>query len=117
MQSARDKVILPALDKVMDLIGRFVNTHKSTPMLARTHGQPAVPTTAGKELAVFYTRLKKGRRSFAAHNFEAKLNGAVGNYNALVAASPGVDWLSFSEAFIRGFGLEPESYHHPDSPL
>ncbi len=76
-------------------------------MLARTHGQPAVPTTLGKELAVFYTRLKNRRAALAAHVFEGKLNGAVGNFNALVTAAPDVDWLAFSEGFIRGLGLEP----------
>ena len=107
LRNSRDNVILPALDKVIGQIAGLISIHKSTPMLARTHGQPAVPTTLGKELAVFYTRLKKKRRTFAAHVFEAKLNGAVGNYNALVTAAPQVDWLSFSEVFIRNLGLEP----------
>jgi len=77
------------------------------PMLARTHGQPAVPTTLGKEFAVYLARLRKTREEIAVHRFEAKLTGAVGNYNALQAASPQVDWLSFSAEFIEGHGLVP----------
>jgi adenylosuccinate lyase len=107
LRNSRNKVILPALDKIIEQIAGFITAHKSTPMLARTHGQPAVPTTLGKEMAVFYTRLKSKRAALAAHGFEAKLNGAVGNYNALVSAAPQVDWLAFSEGFIRSLGLEP----------
>ncbi len=76
-------------------------------MLARTHGQPAVPTTLGKEIAVYLARLKKCRAEVANHKFEAKLTGAVGNFNALQAAAPQVDWMAFSENFIRSLGLEP----------
>jgi adenylosuccinate lyase len=76
-------------------------------MLARTHGQFAVPTTLGKEFAVYIARLKKTRDDIAAHKFEAKLTGAVGNFNALQAAAPQVDWISFSKEFVSSFGLEP----------
>jgi adenylosuccinate lyase len=76
-------------------------------MLARTHGQPAVPTTFGKELAVYIVRLKKQRTLLREHRFEAKLAGAVGNFNALVSAAPQVDWLAFSAQFIRTLGLDP----------
>jgi adenylosuccinate lyase len=81
--------------------------HKSTPMLARTHGQPAVPTTLGKEFAVFLARLKTQRAILAHHCFQAKLTGAVGNLNALAAAAPQTDWLAFGDAFIRAYDLEP----------
>jgi adenylosuccinate lyase len=76
-------------------------------MLARTHGQPAVPTTLGKEFAVFLSRLRKQRAFLCAHRFEAKLAGAVGNHNALAAAAPNVDWLAFSDKFLRSLRLEP----------
>ncbi len=107
LRESRDTVILPALDKILDQLASFINTHKSTPMLARTHGQSAVPTTFGKEMAVFYSRLKKQRAILFSHRFEAKLNGAVGNFNALVSATPHVDWMVFSEKFVRDLGLEP----------
>ncbi|MBI5650274.1 MAG: adenylosuccinate lyase [Chloroflexi bacterium] len=107
LRDARDAVILLALDRVIAQIAMLAREHKATPMLARTHGQPAVPTTLGKEFAVFLARLKKQRASLGAHCFEAKLTGAVGNFNALVAAAPNVDWLAFSEKFIRAFDLEP----------
>ena len=74
-------------------------------MLARTHGQPAVPTTLGKEIAVYLARLKKCRDEIANHKFEAKLTGAVGNFNALHSAAPQVDWISFSRILLK-VGLE-----------
>jgi adenylosuccinate lyase len=107
LRDARDAVILPALDRVIAQIAMLAHEHKATPMLARTHGQPAVPTTLGKEFAVFLARVNAQRAQIAVHRFEAKLTGAVGNFNALVAAAPDVDWLAFSEKFIRAFDLEP----------
>ncbi|MBI5303290.1 MAG: adenylosuccinate lyase [Chloroflexi bacterium] len=107
LRDSRDTIILPALDRIMAQIAARAREHKATPMLARTHGQPAVPTTLGKEFAVFLARLKTQRAMLAAHRYEAKLTGAVGNFNALVAAAPQVDWLAFSDAFIRTRGLEP----------
>jgi adenylosuccinate lyase len=76
-------------------------------MLARTHGQLAVPTTLGKEFAVYYDRLREVRNALVLIRFEAKLTGAVGNFNALQSAAPEVDWLEFSRDFISRFGLEP----------
>jgi adenylosuccinate lyase len=76
-------------------------------MLARTHGQFAVPTTVGKEFAVYIARLKKIRNEIPAFRFEAKLTGAVGNFNALQSAAPQVDWILFSEKFVSSFDLEP----------
>jgi len=109
LRDGRDRVLLPALDRIIDQLKAIANAHKSTPMLGRTHGQPAVPTTFGKEMAVFLTRLQQGYRSLATHRFKAKLNGAVGNFNALAFSAPQVDWPTFSEQFIRGFGLEIEA--------
>jgi len=107
LRYSRDKIILPALDRIIDKLGGFIHEYKSMPMLARTHGQPAVPTTFGKEMAVFYIRLKKQRTVLSTFGFEGKLNGAVGNFNALVSAAPQVDWLAFSEGFIHSLGLQP----------
>jgi adenylosuccinate lyase len=86
-----------------DVIGKY----RALPMLARTHGQPAVPTTLGKEFAVYLARLMKCRDEMVNHKFEAKLTGAVGNFNAFQASAPQVDWLSFSKDFIQSLHLEP----------
>ena len=104
---SRDSVLLPALDEVIASLRDFAKKYRTLPMLARTHGQPAVPTTLGKEVAVYLSRLKKCREEIADHRFEAKLTGAVGNFNALHAAFPNIDWISFSEEFIRSLDLEP----------
>jgi len=107
LNESRSKVILPALDNLISALSEFAIRNRAVPMLARTHGQFAVPTTLGKEFAVYIARLKKTRADIASHRFEAKLTGAVGNFNALQAAAPQVDWLSFSEEFVSNFDLEP----------
>ncbi len=107
LKESRDEVILPALDSLISSLSDFVVQYKSTPMPARTHGQFAVPTTMGKEFAVYVARLNKTRTGISSHRFEAKLTGAVGNFNALQAAAPQVDWITFSRDFISSFGLEP----------
>jgi adenylosuccinate lyase len=107
LNESRDKVILPVLDELISALSALAIRYKSVPMLARTHGQFAVPTTLGKEFAVYIARLKKTRDEIASHKFEAKLTGAVGNFNALQAAVPNVDWISFSQNFVSSFGLEP----------
>jgi len=107
LRESRDAVILPALDTFLARLEELAREYRATPLLARTHGQPAVPTTLGKELAVQAARLRKQRALLRAHRFEAKLTGAVGNLNALVAAAPQVDWLTFSEQLIDRLGLEP----------
>ncbi len=107
LRDSRDAILLPALDGLTDSLSDFARQTRALPMLARTHGQFAVPTTLGKEIAVYIARLKKTRDEIAAHRFEAKLTGAVGNFNALQAAAPKMDWLSFSKKFIAQFDLEP----------
>lgn len=107
LNESRDKVILPALDSLVSSLSELALRYKSVPMLARTHGQFAVPTTLGKEFTVYIARLKKTRDDIASHKFEAKLTGAVGNFNALQAAVPNIDWISFSQEFVSSFGLEP----------
>ena len=106
LTEARDTVILPALDEIIAAIAELVREHAATPMLARTHGQAAVPTTFGKEMAVFLARLKTQREIIAAHLFEAKFSGAIGNYNAMLSAFPEVDWREFEENFLTSLGVK-----------
>jgi adenylosuccinate lyase len=107
LNESRAKVILPALDSLLVNLSDSAIRYRAVPMLARTHGQFAVPTTLGKEFAVYIARFKKTRDDIASHRFEAKLTGAVGNFNALQAAVPQIDWISFSENFVSNFGLQP----------
>jgi len=107
LNQSRHKVILPALNNLLSALCDFVIANRAVPMLARTHGQYAVPTTLGKEFAVYVARLDKVYREIAGYKFEAKLTGAVGNFNALQAAAPQVDWLEFSEEFVASFDLSP----------
>ncbi len=102
-------VLLPALDAVIDALREMANRYAALPMLARTHGQAASPTTLGKELAVFRARLAGQRESLAAlvDGLPGKLNGATGNFNAHVAACPEVDWPAFSRDFVASLGLRP----------
>jgi adenylosuccinate lyase len=85
----------------------FSQKYKELPMLARTHGQPASPTTIGKEFFVFYSRLKDEFSKFERITLKGKLNGATGNYNALAFAEPKRDWISFSRSFVLKIGLTP----------
>ena len=92
--------------KLTDMAGEFA----SRPMLSRTHGQPASPTTVGKELANFVWRLRRESRKFRKVELPGKINGAVGNYNAHVAAYPEVDWPNLAREFVEGFGLAWNPY-------
>lgn len=107
LRDSRDQVLLPALDNLINSLRDLAKKYRAVPLLARTHGQPAVPTTLGKEIAVYLARLIKCRDEMANHRFEAKLTGAVGNFNALQSTAPQVDWLSFSRKFIESLDLEP----------
>ena len=107
LRDARDVVMFPTLDKIIAQLTDFARLYQFTPMLARTHGQPAVPTTFGKEMAVFVARLLNQREKLATHKFAAKWSGAVGNYNAMIVALPDIDWQTFSDNFMRNLGLEP----------
>ncbi len=106
LTESRDTVLLPALDEIIAAIAELVREHASTPMLARTHGQPAVPTTFGKEMAVFLARLKTQREIIASHVFEAKWSGAIGNYNAVLSAFPEMDWRAFEKKFLESLGVK-----------
>ena len=106
LTEARNTVLIPALDEIIAAIAELVREHAATPMLARTHGQAAVPTTFGKEMAVFLARLKIQREIIAAHLFEAKFSGAIGNYNAMLSAFPDVDWREFEAKFLTSLGIK-----------
>ena len=102
------KVLLPELREVRDALAGMAREHRDVPMLARTHGQPATPTTFGKEMAVYASRLGRalGRVEAAADALSGKLAGASGSYAAHYAAYPEVDWRAFSEDFVAGLGLD-----------
>jgi adenylosuccinate lyase len=105
---AVEEVLLPALGDVRDELVDLAHEYRDTPMLARTHGQPATPTTFGKEMAVYAARLgtATGRIADAAGGLSGKLAGASGTYAAHVAAYPDVDWRAFSQSFVTDLGLE-----------
>ncbi len=100
LREARARILLPQLDRVLDAIARLAHQQADQPMLARTHGQPASPTTLGKEMANVAYRLKRQRAQLEAIPVLGKINGAVGNYNAHLAAYPEVDWEDFARRFV-----------------
>ena len=110
LRDARREVLLPAMSALVADIRRLALANAGVPMLARTHGQPASPTTVGKELGVFVTRLRRQLRAFEAVAVLGKANGAVGNYNAHLAAFPDVDWASVSADFVHGLGLRHNAH-------
>jgi adenylosuccinate lyase len=106
LKAARAEVLLPALDALIDKLRTMAHALAEQPMLSRTHGQTASPTTLGKEVANVVARLATARARIAAVPLLAKMNGAVGNYNAHLAAYPGVDWEAFSRQVVeKRFGL------------
>jgi len=110
LKRARDQVMLPALDKVIEKLAKLASDLADCAMLARTHGQPASPTTLGKELANVAHRLLRARERVAGVKLTGKFNGAVGNYNAHVAAYPGVDWEKIARGLVERLGLEFNPY-------
>ncbi len=111
LREARTQALLPQLDGLSDAITRLAHQHADQPMLARTHGQPASPTTLGKEMANVVYRLKRQRAHLAAVPLLGKINGAVGNYNAHLAAYPEVDWEDFARRFVtEELGLDWNPY-------
>jgi adenylosuccinate lyase len=106
LRSARDTVLLPAIDRLIEHLRTMARAFAGVPMLSRTHGQTASPTTVGKEIANVVARLGTARERIAGVRLLAKMNGAVGNYNAHVAAWPGFDWEGFSRHVVeQGLGL------------
>jgi len=111
LKAARNDVLLPALDKITASLSAMAKALADVPMLSRTHGQTASPTTVGKEIANVVVRLANARERIAAVKILAKMNGAVGNYNAHLAAYPGFDWEGFSKRVVeQQLGLSFNAY-------
>nr|KGA07314.1 MAG: adenylosuccinate lyase [actinobacterium acMicro-1] len=106
VRDAVELVWTPALERAIAGFRSLAIEHATTPMLARTHGQPATPSTLGKEMAVFVYRLDRVRRQIAATEFLGKFSGATGNFAAHRVADPGADWPALSRAFVESLGLE-----------
>ncbi len=106
LKQARETVLLPAMDRLTGQLISLAHRHADQPMLARTHGQPASPTTLGKEMAVFVQRLRRQRIQLAAVEILGKINGATGNYNAHRVAYPEVDWPAVAADMIDSLGLQ-----------
>jgi adenylosuccinate lyase len=105
LKGGRDEVLLPAIDRVIARLAALAAQHADLAMLSRTHGQPATPTTLGKEMANVALRLRRARAKLAAVEMLGKLNGATGNFNAHVAAAPQVDWPRLAERFVASLGV------------
>ncbi len=110
LSDARAQVLLPALDQVVDKLRILAHELADEPMLARTHGQAATPTTLGKEMANVVHRLARARAGIAAVSLTGKINGAVGNYNAHLVAYPAFDWEGFARNFVEALSLEFNPY-------
>lgn len=106
LQSARDSVLLPGMNELQEKLQAIAKDYADLPMLARTHGQTASPTTVGKEFANVVARLSRAQKQFSNVEVRGKFNGAVGNFNAHVAAYPDVDWPEMSTRFVESLGLD-----------
>ena len=104
-KGAREEVMLPVLDKVIAKLTEMAHAYADVPMMCRTHGQPATPSTMGKEMANVAYRMQRARARIAQVELLGKINGAVGNYNAHLAAYPGYDWEGFAKKFVESLGL------------
>ena len=116
LQASREQVVLPMLDAIITKLRDMAHAYADVPMLSRTHGQTASPTTVGKEIANVVMRLRAGRERIAKVSILAKMNGAVGNYNAHLSAWPDFDWEAFSQRVVEtpapvglGLGFQPYS--------
>src|SRR3989338_8422719 len=105
LRTALQSTILPALDEVRSALLALAKEQAATPMLARTHGQPATPSTFGKEMRVFEARLARQLEQLNARSVLVKFGGATGNYNAHVVAAPDTDWRAFAKKFIEGLNV------------
>lgn len=110
LREGRNQVLLNQMDEIIDNMRQLAHDHAEQPMLSRTHGQPASPTTMGKELANVVYRLQRQREQVAAVKMLGKINGAVGNYNAHLSAYPDLDWPDFAKNFIESLGLDYNPY-------
>ena len=110
LKSARDEVLLPAIARIESRLQSLAHAHAVVGMLAHTHGQPASPTTLGKEMANVAFRLQRGQKALASIEMLGKINGAVGNYNAHLSAYPAFDWPVFCKRFVEDLGLAFNPY-------
>ncbi|MFC3024729.1 adenylosuccinate lyase [Vibrio zhugei] len=111
LKEARDTVILPEIRNIIDGIRKLANDYRDIPLLSRTHGQPASPSTMGKEMANVAYRMERQYKHISNTEILAKINGAVGNYNAHLSAYPDVDWHQFSQEFItQSLGVDWNPY-------
>ena len=110
LKAARETIIVPALDQLIARLTELAHQHAALPMLSRTHGQPASPTTLGKEMANLVYRLQRQNKQISAIPLLGKINGAVGNYNAHLSAYPEIDWEDFAERFVISLGLTFNPY-------
>jgi adenylosuccinate lyase len=109
-RDARNTVLLPRLEGLAGALRAMAHAHADDAMMSRTHGQPATPTTLGKEVAVFVHRLRQAMDTFARVPVRGKMNGAVGNFNAHVAAYPDLNWSTLGRRFVESLGLEWNPY-------
>src|SRR5450830_120128 len=110
LKAARDNVILPTLDQLITRFTELAKELADVPMLSRTHGQTASPTTVGKEMANVVYRLRRQRKQLAENEILGKINGAVGNFNAHLSAYPEFDWETFAQKFVTNLGLTYNPY-------
>lgn len=110
LKEARATILLPRMDRLIGTLEDLAQRHADQPMLARTHGQPASPTTLGKEMANFAFRLRRARERIADVEILGKINGAVGNYNAHLAAFPEINWTAAAKNFVEKLGLQWNPY-------
>jgi len=110
LRDAREHVLLPEADKTIARLRELAHAYADLPMLSRTHGQTASPTTLGKEMANVVARLERQRAQLAAIDIPGKINGAVGNFNAHLISYPEIDWRAFSRRFVESLGLQWQAY-------
>ncbi|MDG2539954.1 adenylosuccinate lyase [Dyella jiangningensis] len=110
LRDAREQVLLPMIDGIVGQLRALAHANASLPMLSRTHGQTASPSTLGKELANVVARLERQRKQLVALEIPGKINGAVGNYNAHAITYPELDWRAFSQRFVESLGLDYNPY-------
>ncbi len=110
LKDAREQVLIPTIDQIIHALTQLAHQHAAQPMLSRTHGQAASPTTIGKEIANTVARLKRQREKLASTPLLGKLNGAVGNFNAHLVAYPEINWPDFSKSIIEYLGLQFNPY-------
>ena len=110
LTEAREQVVLPYCNELLSAIKKLAVEYRSVPLMSRTHGQPASPSTLGKEMANVAVRLERQIKQIAAVEIMGKINGAVGNYNAHISAYPEVNWHALSERFVTSLGLHWNAY-------